>query len=138
MRRERESESLNKEICFLLFRMPLEDQIASKRRELEALKKINTLTNSMRLQLDGLAVEVKKMHENAENTANVMKNWDSIVRSISQASLSLLQYSEGDYEVGIWDQDQKRSDEREESESEPPLPETLVRVKVDNDGGPSS
>ncbi|CUS24816.1 LAQU0S20e00518g1_1 [Lachancea quebecensis] len=118
--------------------MPLEDQIASKKRELEALKKINTLTKSMRLQLDDLAVEVKKMHENADNTANVMKNWDSIVRSISQASLSLLQYSEGDYEIGIWGQDQRRNDEREESENEPPLPETLVRVRVDNDESPST
>lgn len=114
--------------------MSLEKQIASKERELEALKKINSLTGSMRVRLDGLASEVKIMHENAENVAKVLHNWDSIVRAISQASLSLLQYSEGDYEVGIWDQNPNEDEEEEEREKERPLPETLVRVKVDQEG----
>ncbi|SCV06187.1 LANO_0H24014g1_1 [Lachancea nothofagi CBS 11611] len=116
--------------------MTLERDIAAKQKELEALKKINALTASMRQQLDSLAVEVTKMHENAESVANVMSNWDSIIRSISQASLSLLQYSERDYEVGVWDQENnvsKKKPTTPQDLKEAPLPETLVRVKVDND-----
>ncbi|SCU77608.1 LADA_0A01310g1_1 [Lachancea dasiensis] len=116
--------------------MTLEKDIIAKQKELDALKKINSLTEAMRSQLDGLAKEVVGMHENAESVAQVMRNWDSIIRSISQASLSLLQYSEGDYEVGVWGQNSNDSNESHSAEDEakqPPLPETLVRVKVDDD-----
>lgn len=107
--------------------MTLTDQVASKRQELAMLKKINTLTESMKQQFDELAIQVAQMHDNAEGVAQVMKNWDSILKSISQASLSLLQYSEGDYEVGKWDTS------NDNQEKEPPLPETLVRIRVNED-----
>ncbi|SCU85532.1 LAFA_0D16226g1_1 [Lachancea sp. 'fantastica'] len=116
--------------------MILKEQILAKQKELSALKKINALTDSMRSQLDALAVEVAGMHQNAENVAQVMQNWDSIVRSISQASLSLLQYSERDYEVGAWKQETTDSEQQTSSQqntAEAPLPETLVRIKVDKD-----
>ncbi|CEP60736.1 Dad2p LALA0_S01e17788g [Lachancea lanzarotensis] len=116
--------------------MILRDQIVAKQKELNALKQINTQTESMRSQLDALAVEVANMHQNAENVAQVMQNWDSIVRSISQASLSLLQYSERDYEVGAWKQETADSEQQGSSPkdtADAPLPETLVRIKVDKD-----
>ncbi|SCU85411.1 LAME_0D01244g1_1 [Lachancea meyersii CBS 8951] len=116
--------------------MVLEEQIVAKQKELNALKEINALTESMRSQLEELAVEVTNMHQNAESVANVMQNWDSIVRSISQASLSLLQYSERDYEVGVWKQETAETKEPATSPqnySDAPLPETLVRIKINTD-----
>ncbi|SCV03668.1 LAMI_0H10000g1_1 [Lachancea mirantina] len=107
--------------------MNLDDQIASKKRELNAVRTIRALTTDMRRQLDELAIQVREMKDNADRVAQVMSNWDSIVRSISQASLSLLQYAEGDYEVGTW------NNGPEDLDKEPPLPETLVRVKVDGE-----
>lgn len=107
----------------------MQDQIESKRQELNALRKINILTETMKKQLELLAVQVEHMHGNAESVSQVMKNWDSIVRSISQASLSLLQYAEGDYEVGVWN----NTNSSDTLEKDPPLPETLVRVRVDDE-----
>ncbi|AMD21225.1 HEL055Wp [Eremothecium sinecaudum] len=100
----------------------------SKKQELAYLQHITKLTDRLKLQLDKLSEQIKQMHDNAECVSEIMKNWDSIIKSISQASLSLLQYTENDYEFGSWD-----TTNRDNSENEPPLPETLVRVKVTND-----
>lgn len=114
--------------------MLIESQIASKRAELEALKKITSLTDEMKLQLDELAGQVCQMESNAETVSEVMRNWNSIVRSISQAGLSLLQYAEGDYEVGKWAPPAKEGEEGlpvKDPVGTAPLPETLVRIRVD-------
>lgn len=113
--------------------MSMESQVAAKRRELEALKRITSLTDEMKLQLDALAGQVSQMENNAETVSEVMRNWNSIVRSISQAGLSLLQYAEGDYEVGAWAPQGKPKDEPQSNEpaGATPLPETLVRIRVD-------
>lgn len=113
--------------------LPLEDQIRSKRRELGALKRITALTEETKLQLDELAGQVRQMQSNAETVSEVMRNWNSIMRSISQAGLSLLQYADGDYEVGAWAPQSNENDEEEASAgtADAPLPETLVRIRVD-------
>ncbi|QLQ81991.1 hypothetical protein HG537_0G02450 [Torulaspora globosa] len=113
--------------------MSMESQIALKKRELEALKRITSLTDEMKVQLDGLAEQVCQMESNAETVSEVMRNWNSIMRSISQASLSLLQYAEGDYEVGAWAPETGENDgsQGREPTRTTPLPETLVRIRVD-------
>lgn len=113
--------------------MSLDSQVALKKQELEALKKITELTDTMKSQLDGMANQVEHMESNAETVSKVLENWDSITRSISQAGLSLLQYTEGDYEVGIWKSNNKNEDESDKkNDQEIPLPETLVRIRVDD------
>ncbi|CDO91880.1 unnamed protein product [Kluyveromyces dobzhanskii CBS 2104] len=137
--------------------MAYENEIESKRRELNYLKHVSALTKRLKLQLDELSVQVAQMNSNAMNVKDVMANWDSVLRSISQASISLLQYTENDYETGKWtnksvdrsneyqDTQQKSgsdspesdlldADERKKQRDQvPPLPETLVRVKVAED-----
>ncbi|CAR25939.1 hypothetical protein ZYGR_0A05090 [Zygosaccharomyces rouxii] len=120
--------------------LPLEEQIEAKKRELEALKKITALTDDMKLQLDELAGQVRQMNSNATSVSRVMENWNSISRSISLAGLSLLQYAEGDYEVGAWKKDKNnnnsnnnKQDEEEPEDGHGPLPETLVRIRMDDE-----
>lgn len=118
--------------------MPLEEQIEVKKRELEALKKITALTDDMRLHLDELAGQVRQMNSNATSVSKVMENWNSISRSISLAGLSLLQYAEGDYEVGAWKNNNNNNNNNRKEGEEPedghgPLPETLVRIRMDDE-----
>lgn len=109
----------------------LEEKKLSKQRELAALKRITSLTDDMRKQLDGLSEQVDQIHSNAGSVANVMANWDSIRKYISEASLGLLQYAEGDYEVGMWDSNKKTTTDEDQDNTEP-LPEALVRISVNN------
>lgn len=134
--------------------MSLSDDIEAKRRELNHLKQISSLTKRLKTQLDDLSDQVGQMNENAQTVQEVMSNWDCVLRSISQASISLLQYSENDYETGKWanvsangkgkkaargdaesGSEDGSVDERVDmqQESGPPLPETLVRVKVNEE-----
>ncbi|GCE98350.1 DASH complex subunit dad2 [Zygosaccharomyces mellis] len=138
---------------------PLEDQIEAKRKELEALKRITALTDDMKFNLDELAGQVRQINSNATSVSKVMENWNSISRSISLAGLSLLQYAEGDYEVGAWkknynsngnqnnnsndnnnndsnnnDNNNNSNKDREEpKDGQGPLPETLVRIRMDDE-----
>ncbi|CCE64965.1 hypothetical protein TPHA_0J01430 [Tetrapisispora phaffii CBS 4417] len=112
----------------------IEAQIENKRQEFEALKKIVGLTDTMKVQLDALSNEVTQMHSNADSVSQIMLHWDSIMQYISQASLGLQKYSEGDYNVGTWDDSKTSKDkqeDKEQKESELPLPETLIRMKID-------
>ena len=108
----------------------MEDEIRIKRQELEALKKITGLTDTMKEHLDELSIQVLTMHSNAGTVAQVLSNWDSILKSISQASLGLQKYTEGDYNTGVWDDNNSA---RENDKKEMPLPETLVRMRVDGE-----
>jgi hypothetical protein len=49
----------------------------------------------------------------------VLNNWKSVIRAVALASTSLAKYKEEDY-------DQKEG-------VDPPLPETLVRIRLNND-----
>ncbi|CAI1558146.1 hypothetical protein SEUBUCD646_0K02980 [Saccharomyces eubayanus] len=127
----------------------IDEQIITKRKELQSLQKITSLTDGLKLQLVKLNEQVKEMGTNAEAVAQLMNNWDSIINNISQASLGLLQYAEGDYEIGPWEDSKKREseqqrekdlgsheknendDDNDEEEDLVPLPETMVRIRVD-------
>ncbi|CAI4045366.1 hypothetical protein SKDZ_11G2860 [Saccharomyces kudriavzevii ZP591] len=127
----------------------IDEQIITKRKELQSLQKITSLTDGLKVQLMELNERVKEMGTNAESVAQLMNNWDSIINNISQASLGLLQYAEGDYEIGPWkdpkknesegpnevdleaQESDKDNDNNEEDEDLVPLPETMVRIRVD-------
>ena len=127
----------------------IDEQIAIKRKELQSLQKITSLTDGLKIQLTELNEQIKEMGMNADSVAQLMNNWDSIINNISQASLGLLQYAEGDYEIGPWKDSKKKESEQsnetgleaqgndkndednDEDEDLVPLPETMVRIRVD-------
>ena len=106
----------------------IESQIAAKQKELESLKKITELTNTMKSQLTQLSAQVKDIETDGSRVANVMSVWDTVTQSISAAGLGLLRYSEDNYKVGEW-QDAADPSEKPEQENMP-LPEGLVRVST--------
>ncbi|CAI4607070.1 CQS_1a_G0033240.mRNA.1.CDS.1 [Saccharomyces cerevisiae] len=126
----------------------IDEQIAIKRKELQSLQKITSLTDGLKIQLTELNEQIKEMGMNADSVAQLMNNWDSIINNISQASLGLLQYAEGDYEIGPWKDSKKneseqsnetgleaqendKNEDNDEDEDLVPLPETMVRIRVD-------
>ncbi|CAL9733259.1 DASH complex subunit Dad2p [Monosporozyma servazzii] len=110
----------------------IESQLASKQKELESLKKITELTNTMKSQLSQLSAQVKDIETDGSRVANVMSVWDTVTQSISAAGLGLLRYSEDNYKVGEWqdatDADADAADKPEQENM--PLPEGLVRVST--------
>lgn len=111
----------------------IEEQISAKKKELESLKKIAQLTDTMKSQLIQLGAEVKEMEKDGSNVANVMSVWDSVTQSISAAGLGLLRYGEDNYKVGEWKEptEDKATDAAEKPAI--PLPEGLVRVSTTNE-----
>lgn len=106
----------------------LETQIETKRRELDALKKITKLTGTMKSQLSQLSEQVKDIETDGARVADVMSIWDSVTQSISAAGLGLLRYGEDNYKVGTWgDSNAKSSVDGQDM----PLPEGLVRVSTE-------
>mmetsp|Transcript_4186 Transcript_4186/g.4118 ORF Transcript_4186/g.4118 Transcript_4186/m.4118 type:complete len:150 (+) Transcript_4186:3385-3834(+) len=93
----------------------IQQKIAEKKAELENLNEIKKFTSILTNQLDELENKLDYMAEGTESVALVLSNWQNVVKSVSLASLGLLKYSEKDYETGA------------------PLPECLVRIKLDKD-----
>ncbi|CUM52473.1 DASH complex subunit DAD2 [Debaryomyces fabryi] len=93
----------------------IQQKIAEKKAELENLNEIKRFTSILTNQLDELENKLDYMAEGTESVALVLSNWQNVVKSVSLASLGLLKYSEKDYETGA------------------PLPECLVRIKLDKD-----
>lgn len=93
----------------------IQQKIAEKRAELENLNEIKKFTSILTNQMEELEDKLDYMADGTENVALVLSNWQNVVKSVSLASLGLLKYSEKDYENGT------------------PLPECLVRIKLDKD-----
>lgn len=93
----------------------IQQKIAEKKAELENLNEIKKFTSILTNQLDELENKLDYMADGTESVALVLSNWQNVVKSVSLASLGLLKYSEKDYETGT------------------PLPECLVRIKLDKD-----
>ena len=93
----------------------IQQRIADKRAELENLSDIKKLTSNLTSQLEQLESKLDYMAEGTESVALVLSTWQNVVRSVSLASLGILKYGEKDYEEGC------------------PLPESLVRIRLDKD-----
>lgn len=93
----------------------IQQKIEEKRVELASLSEIKRCTEDLNGQLGKLEEQLNNMCEGTESVALVLSNWQNVVRSISLASLGLYKYGEKDYE------DKK------------PMPESLVRIKLDKD-----
>lgn len=111
----------------------IESQIESKKRELESLKRIAALTETMKSQLSVLSEQVKQIETDGSRVADVMSIWDSVTQSISAAGLGLLRYGEDNYKVGDWKDNDKSNSTNESEDQAMPLPEGLVRVSASNE-----
>lgn len=92
-----------------------EQKIAEKRQDLERLQEFKQLTEKLADQLEGIGDQLDVMKDGTESVGLILANWQSIINSITMASLGLMKYSKQDYETGA------------------PLPEPLVRVNLDKD-----
>lgn len=93
----------------------LQERIEQKRTELQHLTQIRDYTETVTNQLGELQEQLDHIVDGTESVALVLSAWQTVVRSISLASIGLQKYSQQDYETGK------------------PLPESLVRMPLDND-----
>lgn len=89
--------------------------VEEKRAELQNLNEIKRFTEILTDQLELLEEKLDTMADGAEAAALVFSNWQNVIKSVSLASLGLMKYSQKDYE------------------ELKPLPECLVRIKLDKD-----
>ncbi|CCH58714.1 hypothetical protein TBLA_0A09270 [Henningerozyma blattae CBS 6284] len=111
----------------------LEHILREKTAELQALKQITSLTDNLKVELEQMAIQTSKIRDNSASVSEVTDHWNSILRSISQASLKILQYTQSDYEVGSWKNENNATEKDEDKDNAVPLPETLVRIRTDDD-----
>ncbi|ODV76191.1 Dad2p [Cyberlindnera jadinii NRRL Y-1542] len=97
--------------------MSLQQRIEEKKRELEHLSQIKELSLNLCNQLENLEAKLETLADGSEAVALVMSNWNHIIKSVSLASMSLTSYTEQSYE----------------NKEDPPLPETLVRLRIHDD-----
>lgn len=96
-------------------KLSLQLVVDEKRTELQNLNEIKRFTEILTDQLEQLEEKLDTMSDGAETAALVFSNWQNVMKSVSLASLGLMKYSQKDYE------EQK------------PLPECLVRIKLDKE-----
>ncbi|ODQ81130.1 hypothetical protein BABINDRAFT_12389 [Babjeviella inositovora NRRL Y-12698] len=94
---------------------PITRRIEDKKDELAKLIQVKEYSEVLGNQLELLQEKLSTMADGTEALSLVLSNWDSIIQSVSLASMGLMKYSENDYE----------------NEEEPPLPETLVRMRLE-------
>jgi DASH complex subunit DAD2 len=90
-------------------------KIAEKRADLQKLQEFRQLTNELATSLEQVGEKLDIMKDGTESVSLILANWQNVVKSISLASLGLMKYSDQDYEIKT------------------PLPEALVRIKLDKD-----
>lgn len=90
-------------------------QIAERQAELKKLLEFRDVALGMASELTTLQTKLETMEDGAKGVALVLSNWHNVTRAISLASLSLSRYSENEYVNGH------------------PVPERLVRVRLDKD-----
>ncbi|KAJ4406020.1 DASH complex subunit dad2 [Didymella pomorum] len=93
----------------------LQQKIADKKTELANLKDLQALSGGLADQMQMLADKLQTLSDGTEAVAAVLSNWHNVLRAINMASTMLPKA--------------KEEDELEtKQESEPPLPQTLVRI----------
>lgn len=93
----------------------LQTKIEEKRAELRNLTEIRNYSDMLKNQLVELEDKLDGMVQGSESVALVLSNWQTVMKSVSLASLGLYKYTENDYE------------------DLNPLPEGLVRINLDKD-----
>lgn len=99
----------------------IELRILAKRRELQSLQLLNSQILTMTSNFEHLQTNMADLASGTESVSEIMNNWQSILKSITMANLSIQKYSSLDYD----------NFESTNKIDNLPLPETLVRIKMD-------
>ncbi|KAF2266703.1 hypothetical protein CC78DRAFT_513373 [Lojkania enalia] len=89
-------------------------RIAEKKTELANLKELQALSAGLADQMQTLADKLTTLSDGTEAVAAVLSNWHNVLRAINMASTKLPK--------------PKEEEDAEKTESEVPLPQTLVRI----------
>ncbi|ORY03945.1 DASH complex subunit Dad2-domain-containing protein [Clohesyomyces aquaticus] len=90
-------------------------RIAEKKAELASLKELQALSAGLADQMQTLADKLGTLSSGTEAVAAVLSNWHNVLRAINMASAKLPKPKEDE-------------DAEKKPESDPPLPQTLVRI----------
>ncbi|PYH47699.1 DASH complex subunit DAD2 [Aspergillus saccharolyticus JOP 1030-1] len=63
-------------------------RIASKKAELENLRKLRDMSGVLAAQMEALEVKIGTLKDGTEAVACVLANWDNVLRAISMASVN--------------------------------------------------
>ncbi|KAH6639628.1 DASH complex subunit Dad2-domain-containing protein [Boeremia exigua] len=94
----------------------LQQKIADKKTELANLKDLQALSGGLADQMQMLADKLQTLSNGTEAVAAVLSNWHNVLRAINMASTIMPKPKEDD------------DDPEARQETEPPLPQTLVRI----------
>ncbi|KAF2227244.1 DASH complex subunit Dad2-domain-containing protein [Elsinoe ampelina] len=93
----------------------LQQRIIEKKAELENLKQLRDLSAGLAGQMEQLEQKLSTLSTGTEAVAAVLSNWHNVLRAISLASNKIPVPKES---------------ETTETEEEPALPQTLVRIPI--------
>ncbi|ANB13397.1 Dad2p [Sugiyamaella lignohabitans] len=93
----------------------LSARLSEKKKEVVYLQQLQNTSKALVTELEELAKKFNTLTAGTESVAELMSNWANILHALKLASSSLQKYAEKDYD----------------SEVDPPLPETLVRIRLD-------
>ncbi|CDO51901.1 hypothetical protein DV451_000236 [Geotrichum candidum] len=92
-------------------------RLAEKQRELAHFVELQNMSAELVAELELLETRLGNLATGTEKVAVVLQNWGNIARALTLASSNLTNIREEDYE----------------DRANPPLPETLVRIRLDDE-----
>lgn len=96
----------------------LQSRIKEKKLELESLKQLRDLSAGLAGQMQQLEEKLGTLSNGTEAVAAVMANWNTVLRAIHMASAAIPKPRETEAE-------------EPENETKPQLPQTLVRIPIE-------
>ncbi|KAF1811133.1 hypothetical protein P152DRAFT_400074 [Eremomyces bilateralis CBS 781.70] len=97
-------------------------RINEKKAELASLKELQDLSGALADQMETLEDKLSTLTDGTEAVAAVLSNWGNVLRAISLASTKIPKPKGAEDEVVA---------EETKVDAGPPLPQTLVRIPVD-------
>ncbi|PSS20315.1 hypothetical protein M430DRAFT_58164 [Amorphotheca resinae ATCC 22711] len=97
-------------------------RINEKKAELENLKQLRDLSAGLAGQMQMLEEKLATLSDGTEAVATVLSNWHTVLRAISMASMKIPKPKDAE----------ESEDTQEKSETEVPLPQTLVRIPTEH------
>ncbi|KAK9459417.1 DASH complex subunit Dad2-domain-containing protein [Lipomyces oligophaga] len=105
----------------------LETKIADKIQEQASLIELRDLSKNLYAQLEKMLAELESLESGTEVVAQIMDHWNSVLRTISLASTSILSREESARQSS-----QGPSKDDDELQRKAKLPEKLVRMPLTN------
>ncbi|KAE8445656.1 hypothetical protein EG329_012953 [Mollisiaceae sp. DMI_Dod_QoI] len=99
-------------------------RINEKKAELENLKQLRDLSAGLAGQMQMLEEKLSTLSDGTEAVATVLGNWHNVLRAISMASMKIPKPKETE--------DGETKEVGTKSETEMPLPQTLVRIPTEH------